>query len=223
MVRVGIIDSGYTKRGRLNLASYKDFTDAATLSPTDILGHGSAVANTIASRNLSIECHIARVFEDSPLCSALRVAQALDWLVNAEVQIINMSFGLKEDREILAASCTRAINLGMFLIAAAPARGPTVYPSGYDGVIRATGDARCGPVEISNLNSEQADFGGYPGNLAVQPAGASVGCASVSAAFTREVIASPTLDRDSLVRLLRNRATYQGNEHHSSSRSSSHE
>ena len=68
----------------------------------------------------------------------------------------------------------------MILIAAVPARGGVVYPGGYAGVIRVSGDARCAPGEISALGGAPADYGACPADVDGRPGGASFAAARLT-------------------------------------------
>ncbi len=128
----------------------------------DMLGHGTALARIILAGYPDARLAAARIFTDSFACTPAQAAAGLGWLVAQGARIVNMSFGLREDRAILREACERATSAGVILLAAAPARGPGVYPSSYDGVIRISGDARTQPGEISILGGQQADFGACP-------------------------------------------------------------
>lgn len=206
IIRIGIIDSGLDTESHIRHSGYRDFT---TQGGSDLIGHGTAVAAVIAQNCTAVEFYIARVFAEKPVCSAARVAQALQWLTECSVDLVNMSFGLSTDRSALADSCQQAITQGCLLVAASPARGNAVYPASYPGVIRATGDARCAPGELSALHTVQADYGGcvrYPG---IKVAGASIGCASVSGIIAAQLV---TGRGGSLNDKLHRRALYHGPE-----------
>ena len=184
MIKVGIIDSGYRKTttvdnsaANIKIAKCYDFTDHHCHD--DLCGHGSAVSNIIAT-NPKTAIYTARVFHDKLVTNSNCVIAALQWLIAERVDIINMSFGLKNNNEQLATLCQQAIAQGIILVAASPAQGDKVYPASYHGVIRATGDARCQPNDISYLNSSQADLGAYAGDPRRGIAGASIGCAWVT-------------------------------------------
>ena len=49
------------------------------------------------------------------------------------------------------AACAALLGQGAVLVAAHPARGAPCFPAAYPGVIAATGDARCGWQELSQL------------------------------------------------------------------------
>ncbi|MFN3984705.1 MAG: S8 family serine peptidase [Rhodocyclaceae bacterium] len=145
----------------------------------DELGHGDAVIGAISSLVPDARLLVAKVFFGRFTTSAAQVAAAIDWLVSEQADVINLSLGLRDHREVLAQACARAQAAGVVLCAASPARGAPVYPAAYPGVLRMTGDARCAREELSWLATAQADFGGHvqPPPRARAGAGASMGCA----------------------------------------------
>lgn len=212
MLKVGIIDSGLPTTYRYSVLAAKDFTEATTdehsSSTVDQLGHGSAVTDII-SRNLAANIVCARVFHNKLTCTPSQIAEALRWLISMEVNIINMSFGLRSDRAVLKAACQQALDNNIILIAAAPSQGDSVYPSNYKGIIKATGDTRCQPNQISWLNDHQADFGGFSGIPYQGPAGASIGCASITAAIAQIKVQNPHYDQQKIIEALIKHATYK--------------
>lgn len=215
MLKVGIIDSGLPEFYSFPVFATQDFTYAQ--STVDQLGHGTAITNIIGSNN-SVKIVSARVFHDKLVCTPYQVAEAIQWLISMNVDLINMSFGLRNDRSILRDSCEQALNNNIMLVAAAPSQGEPVYPSHYKGIIRATGDARCKPGEISWLNSNQADFGGYSGRPHFGPAGASVGCASVTASIAHMKAQYPHYDQNSIIQRLMQKSSYQGSQSNNQNR-----
>jgi hypothetical protein len=178
----------------------------------DELGHGSAMASILLSKGVDISLYSATVFERRLVCSARQVAAALDWLLLQKVSMVNMSFGLREDRDCLRQSCARAVAAGVILIAASPARGEGVFPARLPGVIRATGDARCSPAEISALATTQADFGACVRSADTGIAGASVGCAHLSAFAAVFLARYPQGNAGELRSWLEAQASYRGPE-----------
>lgn len=215
MLKIGIIDSGLPASCSFPIFATQDFTNAS--STIDQLGHGTAITNVIGCNN-SVDIVSARVFHDKLVCTPSQVAEAIQWLISMNVDLINMSFGLRNDRSVLRDSCEQALNNNIILVAAAPSQGEPVYPSNYKGMIRATGDARCKPGEISWLNSNQADFGGYSGRPHFGPAGASVGCASVTASIAQVKAQYPHYDQDSMIKRLMQKSSYQGSQSNNQNR-----
>jgi len=158
---LGLVDSGLSAGQEKNVVAGRAFL-ANTTEPMmpDTFGHGTAVCDVILHYTPKLALYNAQVFDGRGVTTAASVAAAIDWLVQEKVPVINLSLGLREDREILKIACAKAAAAGIILIAASPAQGAATYPSAYPGVIRATGDARCAVGEISFLDSLQADFGG---------------------------------------------------------------
>lgn len=171
--RIGLLDSGIDASLKLPVIAGKAFelgpSDevlSAEAGP-DLSGHGTALAQIIAA-GPEVDLLNAQVFSDEGPTSAAVVAAGLDWLVSVGANLVCMSFGLPRDRDVLREACDCAREAGVIMLGASPARGAPVFPSSYEGVIRITGDARCGPGAFSALHSAQADFGACP-----EPGGAS--------------------------------------------------
>ena len=141
----------------------------------DATGHGSRVARILSEGGAEFELLLGQVFLGRAPASAAAVAAALDWAVAGGADLIHMSLGLAADRAVLAAAVLRAVGAGCVVVASAPTRGGVVYPAAYRGVIRGTGDARCGPGELSCLGP--GFFGGCPRWVV---SGAEVGAAGAS-------------------------------------------
>ncbi|MEE4145317.1 MAG: S8 family serine peptidase [Halieaceae bacterium] len=220
-LRVGLIDSGLAGPSSAQVVASRGFVAGPdgdviqTAVLEDQLGHGSALADILLQGAPGCRLLNAQVFGRELRCSAGQVAAALDWLLAQRVRLVNMSFGLREDRKVLRLACERARSAGVILVAAAPARGEPVYPASYPGVIRATGDARCTPGELSFLGTPQADFGAHVRSGARGVAGASVGCARVSARAARFLSDSPTATCLQLIDWLAGQASYRGPERRS--------
>jgi len=174
--------------------------------------HGAGIAELFNTAITELEICAAQVFARQLVCSPRQVAKAIHWLIEEDVRLINMSFGLREDRSVLREACAAAVEAGICLVAASPARGDAVFPAAYPGVLRATGDARCELGEISWLDSPQADFGAYAGDQETGLVGASAGCAAVCVALARLAMNDPQMKSAELARTLAREACYQGPE-----------
>ena len=189
--RVALIDSCGSFPGAVDAAAFA--LDGGMLGRTataDPSGHGSRIARLLSSDGPGCALLLGQVFLDAGPTSGSAVAAALDWAVARGARLIHMSLGLAADRAVLAAAVARAADAGCVLVASTPARGAAVYPATYPGVLRATGDARCAPGELSALGPRL--FGGCP-RLALADIGqsgfgrgASIGAAWVSRAILEE-------------------------------------
>jgi len=201
--RVALIDSCGEWPGAIDAAAFA--ADAATPAgappqvecrPTvaDPSGHGSRIARLFTGSTAAFELLLGQVFLDNAPTTGAVIAAAIDWAVGGRADLIHMSLGLEADRAVLAASVRRAIDSRCIVVASTPARGKVVYPAAYAGVIRATGDARCAPGELSCLGPLM--FGGCPRFAQNVPAdsgaGVAVGGASAGAAWvTRNILSAP--------------------------------
>ncbi|WP_259754308.1 subtilisin-like serine protease QhpE [Pseudomonas sp. GCEP-101] len=210
---VGVIDSGHSEEQaasviigqRFRLAD--DGLDRLPLS-VDLLGHGSAVCEAILRHAPEARLCVAQVFDERGVTSPLQIAAALHWLGEQGVRVINLSLGVRQDRPILREAVAELIEAGVLLCASSPARGEPVFPASYPGVVRVTGDARCGAGEWSWLDSPQADFG-----AAVKVAGrsgASLGCAAFTGHLAALLVERPELSNVQLVEVMRERAAFRG-------------
>jgi hypothetical protein len=225
-VLVGLIDSGVRQAQQRHVQAARRFALGAGGAVTqavlewDVLDHGGVLAGLILAAAPATRLLNAQVFTDRITCAPVVIAAALDWAVAEGAQIINMSFGLRADRAVLRAACERALAGGVRLLAAAPARGPAVFPASYDGVLRITGDARCAPGQLSHLASRQADFGACPHPDPNTPGdnGLAGGGASIATARVTGMVAALAQDDalcgqdDRLADDLKRRASFHGPE-----------
>ena len=170
-ITVGLLDSGVAAALSDRIAGCRCFVDAPPAAGPR--GHGSAIARIILHHAPGARLLVADVFGARDRTTPDAVAAGLDWLRAEKARIVNLSFGLREDRAMLRAAIEAALAAAMVLLAATPARGARVYPAGYPGVIRVTGDARCAASEISALGGRPADFGACPRGLEGEAGGAS--------------------------------------------------
>jgi hypothetical protein len=232
--RVGLIDScgGLEGIDAAALEQASSVADAAAFAAcdgrverretvADPTGHGSRIA-ALLLRGRSVELLLGQVFSTLGPTSGSAVAAAIDWAVERRAGLIHLSLGLAGDRAVLRAAVQRAIDAGCILVAAMPARGAPVYPAAYPGVIRATGDARCAPHELSALRPWF--FGGCPRLEPASPAengratngrteGRARGGASTGAAWvTHAILQQPPIEARAVVDALTARAKYLGPE-----------
>jgi hypothetical protein len=195
--RVGLIDSCGSRPGAIDAAAFVTDGERVERRPTmtDPSGHGTRIAQLFAAGDAPFELLLGQVFlRGAGPASGAAVAAAVDWAVAGRAELIHMSLGLGTDRAVLAAAVARAIASGCIIVASMPARGAVVYPAAYPEVIRATGDARCAPGELSRLGpgffgacprwaaggSAHSDAGAFAGARAAARGGASVGAAWVT-------------------------------------------
>ncbi|MDK8874915.1 S8/S53 family peptidase [Paracoccus sp. SSJ] len=216
MLRVGVIDSGPGPDDRAEDARAFMADGSAIPALPDRLGHGTAVAAIIRRACPGAAIIHAQVFDDRPVTSALRVAAALRWfgaMTEARPQVICMSLGLAADRAPLRRACEALVAGGAALVAAHPARGAPCFPAAYPGVIAATGDARCGWDDLSQL--APALFGAWCNSPEHGPpgmGGASLGAARIAGHLAAIMARTGRLDGPAAIAALAARAIHHGPE-----------
>lgn len=149
--RVVIIDSGIdarhpTLRERARVTAGPSFAASGAVDPvgggTDRLGHGTAVAATIARFGAAAEFVSLRVFDELPTCDFAAVLHALAYAVELAPRCINLSLGTTSLR--YQPQLTQ-------LLAAAKARGThVVAPVSYGGL-------PCAPGNLAGCEAVVAD------------------------------------------------------------------
>ena len=168
-VIVAVIDSGVSEGddGFFKLLTGKDFVDNDT-KPTDLNGHGTHVAGTIAqaSDNKKGVVGVApkatilpvRVLDANGSGSNTWVASGIIWATDNGANIINMSLGGPTSSEVVADACQYAYEQGVTVIAATGNDGFTDfigYPAAYSTTIAVGSvDPKKGVAFYSNQGKE---------------------------------------------------------------------
>ncbi len=145
-VKVAVIDSGIDNHDDLDTAGWVDFSDTVYgFKPTDNCGHGSAVAGVIYARVSGFgivgiasdaDVYSVKVLDEDNRAMVSSVIQAIEWCIQNDMDIINMSFGMNESSAALKYAIDRAEETGILMIAAAGNSGGALqYPAAYENVI----------------------------------------------------------------------------------------
>lgn len=154
-VKVAIIDSGINYSDDIDVAERKNFIpddsgdeEGMSLLYEDISGHGTNIAGVIAAKdndlgitgiNSNVELYSARVLDANMQAPISRVIEAIDWAIEKDVDIINLSFTTKTNSAELLAAIQRAYDADILLVAAAgnseEGSDGVMYPAAYAEVI----------------------------------------------------------------------------------------
>ncbi len=146
-VKVAILDSGVDYTEDIDVYMRKNFIpgeDEICVIYEDISGHGTSVAGIIAAKdndegitgiNPYVQLYSARILDENKQAPASRVVAAIDWAIEQDVDIINISFGTTVDSEEIHAAIRRAYDAGILIVAAAGNNGVVEYPAAYDEVV----------------------------------------------------------------------------------------
>jgi subtilisin len=159
--KVCIIDSGMNAHPDLPTpeAQY-DFVDQDNIADdVDEYGHGTSVAGIIMGVAPGTKLYIAKVFDVDGEASSSMIADALEWCVNQNVDVINMSLGhggyrYRCDDDYTAKWSNDAAQKGIVVLAA----------SGNDGYSNKISSPACGSKVMSVGSVDKSDWVSYFSN-----------------------------------------------------------
>lgn len=160
-VKVAVFDTGIAEHPDLNIAGGVSFDESST-SYTDDKGHGTHIAGTIAAIDNGIgvvgvspstEVYAVKVMDGAGNGYTSSVIQGIEWAIDNNIKIINMSFVASQYSDALHEEILRAKEAGIIIVAAAGNSGlgeDTIkYPAKYPEVVAV------GAVDYSH---HRADF-----------------------------------------------------------------
>lgn len=158
-VRVAILDSGIdSKHSYFQNIEIKEYN---VMNPnqyaTDILGHGTAIAGIITNvgnihnAESNVEIYSVKVLDDNGKGSYVNVIEGLEWCIQNNIDIINLSFGFKKNNTLLQDKIQEMTANNIIVIASAGNKYgfEADYPAAYNEVIS---------VSAINEDNEIAEF-----------------------------------------------------------------
>jgi len=153
---VAVLDSGVDAghpllRDRAQIVDGPTFTRDGLASPDggarDKLGHGTAVAATIAAFTDSLRIHSLRVFDRDATCDFAAVLHALRHALELDVAVVNVSLGTTSlrYRDALDQLVQQARERSIRIVAPASYGGLPCDPGNLAGVEAVVGDANVPP------------------------------------------------------------------------------
>nr|ABI26631.1 thermostable alkaline protease [Shouchella clausii] len=173
--RVAVLDTGIASHPDLRIAGGASFISSEP-SYHDNNGHGTHVAGTIAALNNSIgvlgvapsaDLYAVKVLDRNGSGSLASVAQGIEWAINNNMHIINMSLGSTSGSSTLELAVNRANNAGILLVGAAgnTGRQGVNYPARYSGVMAAA---------AVDQNGQRASFSTYGPEIEISAPGVNI-------------------------------------------------
>ncbi|HEY6177925.1 MAG TPA: S8 family serine peptidase [Kofleriaceae bacterium] len=159
-VKLAIIDSGADNKHRQlsHLQKGQDYVasdaDRALSWANDVVGHGTHCAGVIAAQGSAAsafrgfvpeaEVHILKIFPDGQFSSLL---DALDYCIENEIDVVNMSLGSDEVSEVVEQKLAEAVDAGVAcIVAAGNSAGPVQYPASSPNVFAVAAMGRVSEV-----------------------------------------------------------------------------
>ncbi|MFZ0446518.1 MAG: S8 family serine peptidase [Bacillus sp. (in: firmicutes)] len=145
IIKVAVLDSGIDSKHSYfqNLVIEEHNMINPNQSRSDLLGHGTAIAGIIVnvghmknSEN-NIEFHSVKVLDDKGKGTYADVIKGLEWCIQNDIDLINLSLGFKKNNPLLQDKIKEVIDENILVIASAGNNyGFDIeYPAAYDGVI----------------------------------------------------------------------------------------
>ncbi|MBM7622844.1 S8 family peptidase [Sporohalobacter salinus] len=176
-VKVGIIDTGIDLNHFDLLPINSGYnTIEPDQQPYDPNGHGTHVAGTIAARKNNkgvvgvapnIELYPIKVFDKDGSAKMSSLIEALQWSIDNNIRVLNMSFGVDKNNNSLREAIAKAHQAGILMVAAAgnDSTATVDFPAHYSEVIS---------VGAINEDKKIADFSNYGTGLDVVAPGVNV-------------------------------------------------
>lgn len=162
-VKVAILDSGVSALSDVQVEKRINLVDNSSIIYEDGTDHGTNVASVIASLGdignvngtdrSGIEIYSVKVLDDNNTAPVSRIIEGINWAVENDVDIINMSFGTINYSEILNDAIQKAYKAGVVLIAAAGNGDSVEYPAAFEEVIAV------GSIDSTGVTSEVTSLG----------------------------------------------------------------
>lgn len=176
-VKIGIMDSGIsTSNPYIQVAGGYNFYDYS-YDYQDVIGHGTHVAGIIGgdfsyygAKSIAPDSilYSLKVSNDDGIIWNYDVADALDWAIANDLDIVNMSFGMAQYDPWLEMKIDEAFESGIVLIAAAGNVGQmdsVTYPAAFDSVIA---------VSATNQTGHAADYSSWGNEVDLSAPGDSI-------------------------------------------------
>jgi subtilisin family serine protease len=139
-VRIGVLDSGVCRNhphvGRI-VEGITIGPDATLASYEDTLGHGTAVASVIHHLNPEADLVAVKIFDGKLATSLPIVIRAINWCLEHDVQVINLSLGTlnPEYRSAFEDVVAKTQAAGALIVSALEVNGEAALPGSLPGVI----------------------------------------------------------------------------------------
>ncbi len=160
-IKIAVIDSGLSNHEDVRAIEGVDFTEGATRDSwkNDIVGHGTHVTGTVAALHNGqgltafapeAEIYICKVFPGGRISDLVK---SLDFCIEKQIDIVNLSLGSSSRSEILEQKFREAVDTGVACFAAAGnSNGNVQFPAAFSDVfaVAAIGKLQTFPNDSSH-------------------------------------------------------------------------
>lgn len=209
-VKVAIIDSGVNPvhphvGGVAGGARISSSESDSSIDYLDFIGHGTAVAGAIREKAPDAQLYAVKVFDRALTTNIEAIIKAIDWCVENEMDVINLSLGTVniEHRGVIEQAVARAAEKGTVLVAAREMSGKPSLPGCLPSVIGVVVDWEISRDRYKvNCSGDDLEFiaSAYPRDIPGVPRERNMSGISFAVAnMTGFVARARELDRDASV------------------------
>ena len=169
-LKIAVIDTGINaSHPHICAPTHDVIFDPEETDPScdDVLGHGTAVTAAIQEKAPHADYYILKLFGKSLRTAGSRLLQALEWTIEHQMDVVNLSLGTPnfDHRPALEAIVVRGAAAGVILVAARYSERTPVLPGMLEGVISVDVDwnLQRDQYRISQENGSPVFYGsGFP-------------------------------------------------------------
>jgi len=193
----------------------------------DLNGHGTHVAGTIAALDNGFgvvgvapeaDIYAVKSFDSKGKGLASDIIQGIEWCIDQNVHIINMSFGTTESSKALELAISRAAEEGILLVAASGNTGgqnSVLYPARDPHVVAVAASTQTDEIAAFSSSGPEVDITGpgadisstYKGQWYKTLSGTSMACPHVTGVAALVLSAAPDLSAKEVEKLIYATAT----------------
>lgn len=110
---------------------------------SDELGHGTAVAGVLKEQVPDAELLAVKIFHKNLLTYIEVLCAAIEWCIDAKVDFINLSLGVRRDVDEFHQICDQAVQEGVMIVTACDEKNGLLWPGYYDSVFGVKAGENC--------------------------------------------------------------------------------
>ncbi|QYF84285.1 S8 family peptidase [Brevibacterium sp. PAMC21349] len=144
-IKLAILDTGISNQSGIVVEKQASFIDSEE-DVIDLNGHGTAVSSIIATSYENsgfhgvapdVKLYVGKVLDQNGTGQYSDIIEGIEWAIEEDINIINMSFGGSKESEILKNVIDKAYDQGVLMISSVGNEGTekVTYPAAYNNVI----------------------------------------------------------------------------------------
>lgn len=141
-IRIAHIDSGINEwhphihhvAGGVSFIIHETGQIEVTDDFSDQLGHGTAVAGVLSQLVPEAELWAVKIFQDSLMTHIEVLESAIEWCIEKDINIVNMSLGISKHNPEFEKICRIANEKGIIIVSSCDQRKGLLWPSSYETV-----------------------------------------------------------------------------------------